>query len=117
MTAIGYAVVMPLYCAAHLFYGPRARKRSALAIVEDAQLASYSAIYTLPASIIVSYLIPTALMAYPDFTSNAHQLLVASWQFFPLWVTVAQEILGSVENYAFTFSRLKIDADQRQHRT
>lgn len=43
----------------------------------------------LPGALVMGFLVPTALMGLPSlFSFDAHQMVIALWQFFPLWVSL-----------------------------
>lgn len=116
MTAYGYAVVMPLYGIFHILVSSTAlaTTSNSIHVVKQIQILDYPSLYTLPNAILLGYGLPVLFMALPVFSTNLHQLFVAGWHLFPIWVSLSQFLLTSINNYALTITMLKVDMTETQ---
>ena len=91
---VSFAVAMPLYMAVHLSTSPTfASHKSSDFICDVSELSS------IPISMLIGYVVPAILLALPTpsvFDFNSKQGLMATWQAFPIWVGLLQQILPSV---------------------
>ncbi|OAP64976.1 hypothetical protein AYL99_00948 [Fonsecaea erecta] len=94
MTAYGYAVIMPVYGIVHLFVSSTTSPSSEnVQAKQEIQIPDHIGLYTLPAAIVLGYGMPVLLMALPIFTTDWHQLFVAGWHLFPIWVALSHFLL------------------------
>lgn len=111
MTACGYAVIMPMYCIAHIFLSRTVMATSKTAeLAKQVSILEYHELWTLPGAIVLGYGVPVLLMALPTFTTDWHQLFVAGWHLFPVWVTISQYLLRSINTYPLIITQLNLDA-------
>ncbi|KAL8689612.1 MAG: hypothetical protein Q9218_004754 [Villophora microphyllina] len=86
-----FAVVIPLYCAAHLATSPTVSpKRQRDFLLDHKKLTS------IPWSIAIGLMVPTiaAALHAPSVVSHERkQSYMAIWQFFPVWVGLLQQII------------------------
>ncbi|KAH7417676.1 hypothetical protein BKA64DRAFT_658555 [Cadophora sp. MPI-SDFR-AT-0126] len=92
---ISYTVTVPIWLFIHLLTSP-VSKPSPGTQANSVLLISPWDLRILPASITLSYIVPTILMGL-DFPSTVstltHQRLIALWQPFPLWTVLIHFIL------------------------
>ena len=94
MQVATFAVVMPLYLMIHLSTSPTVRSRKA----KD-HLVDIANIPCIPVSLVVGFGIPAILLSLPApsvLTFDRKQTFIATWQAFPLWVELLQQVLSWV---------------------
>ncbi|KAK6076222.1 hypothetical protein SCUP234_07390 [Seiridium cupressi] len=97
MQTFGYAAIMPLYAAIHLFTSSTFTS-SGKALAKANKLrnpASFDLGVLIPA-FSIGYLLPTLLMSLPVSSSSLHQWFGALWQGFPLYVMIYQHVFARV---------------------
>lgn len=97
--AVGFGVIMPIYCTLHLLLTANRPVLDAVLLRDHVQLRT-----VIPAFGLGYYLL-SALMSYPFDDAGLRQILNAAWQGFPLHVVVLQLM------FAFVTKRLSIGAD------
>ncbi|RPA95923.1 hypothetical protein L873DRAFT_1845748 [Choiromyces venosus 120613-1] len=82
----GFCIALPIYMYLHLHKSANAGPSSVPAPVAGA----------LTPSLILGFIVPTVLMLTPPgpntFSDNTYHILVAGWQFFPVWITLSQTL-------------------------
>lgn len=96
-------VIIPLWALVHLWRSPVSRlsaqkgaaRKADLLTMDATKLAAY------PFSLVMGFVVPSALAAWPDLlASNTRQVVLALWQFFPFWVALWQfDILVFISPY------------------
>lgn len=94
--------MMAVYCATHLWTSPLAA--DSLTPSAKADLLSIDAIQlrSITGAMTLGYIIPTILLALPALSwisPHRQQILLALWQFFPLWVSLWQFTLGGLVRF------------------
>lgn len=87
--ALGFGCVMPIYTTLYLFAtGSQAPAASSLPAFAAARLKA------LPISLVLGFLVPSLYMwgSYLYASPTTHQLLVALWQIFPVYISFFQII-------------------------
>ena len=98
LQSIAYAVVMPIYLIWHLSTSPTVVPSKVNISVKASEL------YYVKYSIIMGYLIPSALLALPSpflLSYEMKQGFIAFWQAFPIWVGLLQQL------FTYTFAKSK----------
>ncbi|KAL1955690.1 hypothetical protein VTO42DRAFT_8162 [Malbranchea cinnamomea] len=89
-----FGLITPLYTAAHLLTSPTAERFG-----RDGVFVPYHKIMAIPFSIIVGFLLPSLIMCLPESAAGVLQTTqerIAFWQFWPVWVSIAQFVFSSV---------------------
>ena len=91
MQKVSFAVTMPIYGAIHLSTSPTLSSHTSSDFLCDvSELAS------IPLSMLIGYIVPAILLALPSpsvLGFDPKQALMATWQVFPIWVGLVQQIL------------------------
>ena len=95
---------MPIYMAIHLSTSPTVSSHETSDLLFDvSELAS------IPFSMLIGYVVPSILMALPApsvLGFDLKQSLIATWQVFPIWVGLLQQILPYIfSRFGITFKR------------
>lgn len=94
MQKVSFAVTMPVYMAMHLSTSPTISSHKPSDFLFDvSELAS------IPLSMLIGYIVPAILLALPSpsvLGLDLKQAFMATWQVFPIWVALLQQILPSV---------------------
>lgn len=98
MQGLGYGFAMPIWCIVHLLRSSTSGDLNR-ELAKAIQIRDLTSLETLPMSFVLSYFIPTVLMAIPVPSNNLHQWLGGLWQGFPVWIALTQIILGTVRRY------------------
>jgi hypothetical protein len=90
---------MPIYCAVHLWTSPTALTDERLRKQFAPQTVAFDtkSLRFLPLSVCIAYILPLLLMALPSpdvISYDQRQIVIATWQAFPIWVTLSQLVLG-----------------------
>ena len=109
MQSVGYAAIMPLYCALHLYSSPlfantSPGNESRTSGTQPRSQALFSPQVIIPA-FSLGYLLPTLLMAWPVSSPALHQWLGALWQGFPLHVSLYQHLFARLTTSSETKAR------------
>ncbi len=94
MQKVSFAVTMPIYMAIHLSTSPTVSSHKASEFIFD-----ISELAGIPFSMLIGYIIPAVLLALPSpsvLTFDQKQAFVATWQVFPIWVGLLQQILPPI---------------------
>jgi hypothetical protein len=105
MQNITYTITTPLWLFAHLLTSPVSKPFPGTH-ANSVLLVSSLDLKILPIAIILSYLVPSILMALPSeeyVTIETHQMLLAFWQIFPLLTIIIHRVLYSVTNYVSNY--------------
>lgn len=88
MQNAGFAVLLPIWCIAHLSLSRTVdSRRLADFLISVPDLAG------IPIAMVFAYIYPTMVMSFPApsvLNYDLKQYLVAFWQFFPVWVSLVQ---------------------------
>jgi hypothetical protein len=87
MQALGFCTVAPIYFFSSL--------HSSSPGTGSPELPTNRAAALLP-SLILSYVLPTAAMFFPNISAHTRQLFIGLWQFFPVYFWFAQNTLCNV---------------------
>ncbi len=98
MQSIGYGIIMPVYCGAHLLVSPTALSDSSQ-LQESIRPRHHPTLSALPWSIMCGYILPAAMMSIPWFSPKFHQYLVAVWQVSPVWIVALQYVFSRVSRF------------------
>ena len=93
-----FAVFMPLYALIHLATSP-----TVSSLTVDDYTVDISVLQSIPFSLVIGYALPAVLLALPApsvLTYDQKQTFIASWQVFPVWVEILQQL------FSFTFASL-----------
>ncbi|KAK0702181.1 hypothetical protein B0H67DRAFT_547138 [Lasiosphaeris hirsuta] len=98
---VPFGIIVPIYCATHIWISPLANFSSTLTAANRAEMVSMAPLQVraVTGALILGYILPTVLAALPapDIVSlHTQQLLLAAWQTFPAQVVAWQIILVAV---------------------
>lgn len=90
---------MPIYCAVHLWTSPTAALADKKKSTTESMIFNPTAVRFLPVSVTVGYTVPSILMALPSpifISHDLHQVFIALWQLFAVWIGLCQLILPRI---------------------
>ncbi|KFA49628.1 hypothetical protein S40293_10312 [Stachybotrys chartarum IBT 40293] len=96
--AVPQGIMIPIYCAVYLWKSPLATDYTSLKPLVKAEFLSIDPIEAsvVNAAMVLGYIMPTILIALPSpgvVTTKQQQVLLATWQFWPICVSIWHCIL------------------------